>query len=141
MSIGRGPHFLIVASIAMSAIVLAHFVDWWVLEHLAAPRFQETDLGRMFRVLGFIPLWICVALATVLGDDLTRSMSARIHRGSIVLVSAMLGGIVAEVLKVLVRRERPSANVDHYVFKSWSDDVFHSGGLGLPSSHVLVAFA
>ncbi|MBC8145442.1 MAG: phosphatase PAP2 family protein [bacterium] len=129
-----------VLAIAIAVIVLAHCADWWTLHHLAMPRFQESDLGRMFRIVGFIPLWICIAIAIVLTSDETSSLRARMRRGVLVLSSAIVGGMVAEVAKILIRRERPSDGIDHYVFRPWGDDALYSGGFGLPSSHVLVAF-
>jgi membrane-associated phospholipid phosphatase len=52
-----------------------------------------------------------------------------------------VGGIVAEVLKLLFRRERPEAHAGAYVFRSWRDHAVSTAGLSLPSSHALVAFA
>lgn len=126
---------------AVIAVVLAHLADWWVLAHLSIPRFQETDLGRMFRIAGFIPLWICIAIAIVLCDTSVRTRRARVVRGALPLCAAIAGGIVAELAKILIRRERPNVDIEHYVFRSWSGDALYSGGFGLPSSHVLVAFA
>jgi undecaprenyl-diphosphatase len=52
-----------------------------------------------------------------------------------------MGGLLAEILKLILRRDRPRAHDGEYVFRAFSDRPFHSGGLALPSSHVLVAFS
>jgi membrane-associated phospholipid phosphatase len=57
------------------------------------------------------------------------------------LIAAALGGLAAELLKLLLRRERPEAHAGEYVFRSWSSHPLSTAGLALPSSHALVAFA
>ena len=132
---------LLVAAGFAIAIAGAHLLDGWVFEHLQLPRLAESDLGRMLRVLGFLPLWIIVAAAVALGAERSIPAKLRRRRGWLVVGSAALGGIVAEGLKILLRRERPAAGVDGYRFRPWSEETFATAGLGLPSSHALVAFA
>jgi hypothetical protein len=55
--------------------------------------------------------------------------------------SAALGGIVAELLKIGLRRQRPGLSNGAHVFRSWSDQPLSTAQLGLPSSEVAVAFA
>ncbi len=52
----------------------------------------------------------------------------------------MAGG-VAELLKMLVRRERPGLHDGAYVFRAFSDRPFRTTDLGFPSGHAMVAFA
>ena len=56
-----------------------------------------------------------------------------------VLISAALSGLLAELLKLIIRRERP-ADLEHYVFRNITDHTWSTSGLGLPSSHAAVAF-
>ncbi|HEX7242349.1 MAG TPA: phosphatase PAP2 family protein [Longimicrobiaceae bacterium] len=126
-----------------AALLAAHLVDRWAYAHLASPGFAGTDLGRMLRVMGFLPLWIAAALALVLTDwprRLTESLYAALARGALLLGGAVAGGLAAELLKLLFRRERPRAHGGEYVFRAWSERPFSTGGLALPSSHALVAF-
>jgi len=132
--------FLIVAAIAL---VLAHLADRWAYVHLYRPRFQDSDLGRMLRVMGFLPLWMAAALALALCDRplrATRSAYAAASRGLLLFASATTGGIAAELLKLLFRRERPRAHAGAYVLRAWTDRPFSTSGLSFPSSHALVAF-
>jgi membrane-associated phospholipid phosphatase len=131
--------------LAISAVLLlvAHLADRWASVHLVFPKFGETDLGRLLRIQGFLPTWIIVAAALVMADWPLRAVQgtrAAYRRGALVLGSATLGGALAEVLKILIRRERPASEVGGYVFRAWSDRPFSTAGLGIPSSHVLVAF-
>jgi len=53
---------------------------------------------------------------------------------------AAVGGGLAELTKILVRRLRPSAEAGAYAFRAWSDRPFSTSGLGMASSHAGVAF-
>ena len=53
----------------------------------------------------------------------------------------LAAGLVCEVLKLLLRRERPGLHEGAYVFRSFADHPWSTTNIGLPSSHVMVAFA
>ena len=132
---------LLISAIWIVAIACAHALDWWALESLAIPSLAETDLGRMLRVLGYVPLWLCVGIAIALCEDPTRRRWHRLRRGTLIVGAAVIGGIVAELAKIIIRRERPDLTMGVYSFRAWSDQTLHTGGLGMPSSHALVALA
>jgi membrane-associated phospholipid phosphatase len=123
------------AAIAATVIIAAHLIDGWAYSALAHPRVYDGDLGRMLRVMGFVPLWAAAALALALHDW------PRLRRGALLLGAPIAGGIGAELLKLLLRRERPWAHDGEYVFRAFSERPFSTGGLALPSSHAMVAFA
>jgi membrane-associated phospholipid phosphatase len=131
------------ALIAALLIAVAHLLDRWAYVNLAMPNVYGSDLGRMFRVMGFVPLWMLAAGALVLHDWPQRARlgtAAVLRRGLLLFGSAALSGIAGELLKLLFRRERPRAHDGEYVFRAFGERPFHSGGLGLPSSHAVVAF-
>ena len=126
-----------------AAIVLAHLVDRWAFTHLADAGLGGSDLGRMLRVMGFLPLWATAGLALVLHDwplRAERGTRAAFARGVLLLLGAGLGGLAAELLKLVFRRERPRAHAGEYVFRAWTERPLSTGGLALPSSHALVAW-
>jgi membrane-associated phospholipid phosphatase len=128
---------------ALLAIVLAHLLDGWAYAHLAAPKFANTDLGRLLRVQGFLPTWIFLGSALVLHDwprRIAEGTAAAFRRGLLVVGAAALGGGLAELVKILVRRQRPAAGAGEYLFRAWSDRPLSTSGLGMASSHVGVAF-
>ncbi len=132
--------FLLASSLALA---LAHLVDWWAAAHLVQPKFQNTDLGRLFRIQGFLPTWIFVGAALVLVDWPLRSIGggwAAFRRGALVVGSAALSGALGELLKIVIRRQRPGQSAGEYLFREWADRPLSTAGLGLPSSHVVVAF-
>jgi membrane-associated phospholipid phosphatase len=58
----------------------------------------------------------------------------------LLLFSPAVAGGVAEVLKIVLRRERPGLHEGGYVFRPFADRLFDTRDLGLPSSHTMVAF-
>lgn len=134
--------FLIVAGVLVG---VSHGLDPWAQVALADPYIYEADFGRLLRVIGFYPLWLLVALGLILSDWTPNAPAgtrrACIRRGLPVLVAPALGGLVAEIGKISFRRLRPGEIPGEYVFRPFLERPFYSGGLGLPSSHTLVAFA
>ncbi len=129
--------FLLITLVVFAA---ASMLDRWSFERLIYMRVYERDWGRMFRIFGYLPLWALLAAALVLHDR-AALLVAPWRRGGLLLSSAALGGLTAEVLKLLLRRERPRLTGGSYEFRPFTQDPFSTGGLGLPSSHTLVAFA
>lgn len=123
-----------VALICAVAIVAAHLLDGWAWLHLVDPAIYEIDRGRVLRVVGYYPLWIAMAAALW--------FQTKDRRNALLLgVVPGLGGVAAEVLKLLLRRERPGPHDGEYFFRSFAERPFSTSGLALPSSHALVAFA
>ncbi|MBL8746610.1 MAG: phosphatase PAP2 family protein [Phycisphaerae bacterium] len=138
------------ARVVITAVVMAAgfgimcLVDRPVFRALDWPWAEREDWHRMLRVMGFVPLWIVAGLAVGL---LTRNRDG-FHRrsspaalGMFVALAPLIAGLVAEPLKLVFRRERPDASNLRYVFRSWDTETFSTSGLGLPSSHAMVAFA
>jgi membrane-associated phospholipid phosphatase len=138
-----GPEILFAASVTL-LFVIAQPADQWVFHHFAYPAIYDHGWGRMLRVAGYVPLWGLVALALVLHawvPRVGRTLRASSRRGLLLLWSAALGGAVAELLKLALRRERPGLTDGAHVFRPWSDRPFATAQLGLPSSEAAVAFA
>jgi membrane-associated phospholipid phosphatase len=130
---------LLAAAVVLSVATL---LDGWAYANLVDPRIYERDWGRLLRVIGYLPLWILMAAALVLHDRGEQPRGIPVwRRGALLFGAALTGGVAAEVLKLLLRRERPRLTDGEYFFRAFGDRPFHSGGIGLPSSHTLVAFA
>ncbi len=104
------------------------------------PRIYERDWSMLLRVQGFLGTWVAVALATWL-QERPRDPARAARLGQLVLGAPVLGGALAELLKIVIRRARPMLGDGEYVFRPWDDRPFSSAGLALPSSHTMVAFA
>ena len=131
------------AVVSLLALLLAHLFDGWAYRTLAVEDVYGDDLGRLFRVMGYLPTWLLASLALVLTDWPRRAFEgtrAALRRGGLLLAAVLASGIVGELLKLVFRRERPRAHDGEYVFRAFTERPFHSGGLALPSTHAVVAF-
>jgi len=121
--------------VALLAITTAHLLDPWLYQHFRMPDIYSEDWGRLLRVLGFLPLWFVLALALWLHER-----PAPLARPAMLALSPTFAGIAAELLKLVLRRERPGAHAGEYFYRSFGERTFSTSGLALPSSHALVAF-
>lgn len=128
--------------LAVSATVVAQLCDQFAWQHMRDLRIYDKDLGRLLRLIGYLPTWLIVAGALWLQDrgdaSATRGWG---WRGGLVILAPTAGGAVAELSKMLVRRLRPSEEVFAYAWRPYAEDPTSTRGLGMPSSHTMVAFA
>lgn len=121
-------------------------LDRVALGFLAFPTARLHDWHRALRVLGYLPVWLVVGLAFLMveypGARAASGGSRWAARGLSLGLSPALAGLGAEALKLILRRERPdnAGEFTGYLFRSFSDGPLRSVGLGLPSSHAMVAF-
>jgi membrane-associated phospholipid phosphatase len=111
---------------------LAFWLDPWVWKQLSYPTVYDHDWGRVLRVIGSLVFWAPLALAVGLEG----------RKGAWLLLAApAVAGAAGELLKLLVRRERPGLHEGNYVYRSFAERPFDSHDIGFPSSHAVVAFA
>jgi len=123
---------VLLGAVSAVALLAAHWLDFRAETALAWPAANDRDWGRMLRVAGFAPTWLVVAAAMWLEN--------RRDRAAVALIAAVAAaGVGAEIIKLLVRRERPEAGMMGYAFRSFADHPFDSRDFGFPSSHVMVA--
>jgi membrane-associated phospholipid phosphatase len=129
-------------AITVAATLTATLVDTWTYQHIHNPRVYELDWGRMLRVMGFLGTWLALAVAVRLieGPDAASRPRAR-RRANLLFWTAALGGLAAELLKLLFRRVRPEVHDGLYGFRPFDERTWSTAGLALPSSHAMVAFA
>ncbi len=124
--------------IALSAIVLAHLLDASAWRSARLLSVNDKDWGRLLRSMGYLPTWGIIALGYWLQQ---RDDTRRARYAAALLLAPALGGALAEVLKLLVRRLRPDPELFQYAFRPFAEGPWSNRGMGMPSSHVLVAFA
>lgn len=128
-------------AVTLAATAVALLVDHTAFELFNAPKVYDKDFGRLLRIMGFAGTWLALALAVGFqhdGSEAGRLRSRR--RGWLVFWSPVLAGVLAEVLKIVVRRERPALNDGAYGFRPWDERTWSGAGLAFPSSHAAVAF-
>ena len=131
--------------VGVALLVVAHLLDPWAGHALRLPSANDRDWGRLLRILGFAPTWLAIAGLFWL-ESRDRSgppeRAADLARtGWAIVIAVAVGGILAELAKLLIRRERPTAEFLGYQFRSFADAPFSTRSLGMPSSHTAVAFA
>lgn len=124
--------------VSLALIGLAHLLDAPAWRALRMPGVNDKDWGRLLRSMGYLPTWGLVGLAYWLHH---RGAPTRGRLTALLVLAPTVGGIVAEVLKLLVRRLRPDPELFGYGFRAFADGPWSNRGMGMPSSHVLVAFA
>lgn len=132
------PSQLRLAAYFVLLVIAAHILDPLAFRYVRIENIHDEDWGRMLRVMGFVPLWLAASAALVLHDRTPPRAILR-SRGGLIALGAILGGAAAELLKLVFRRLRPG-EFGEYLFRPFTERPFSTGGLGLPSSHALVAF-
>ena len=122
---------------AAALVAAASLTDRWAFAHFNLPTVYDQGWGRLIRTLGYLPFWLLV------GFGIHRSSSTSSTRRSalLLMLAPTLSGALSELLKLLVRRERPGPNAGEYVFRAFTDRPFSTAGLGMPSGDTIVAFA
>lgn len=129
------------AVIGAVAFTIALTIDHVTHRAVQAPQAHREDWYRLLRVLGYVPTWLVVALAFLLTDRRRPRVEGAWWpaRGLYLACSVIAAGLGSELLKLLIRRERPQGN-GQYAFRSFMEDTLSTSGLGLPSGHAMVAF-
>jgi len=126
-------------SITLAFLMVPALGDQWAYARLYQVRLYDHDWAMALRAFGTLYVWIPLALVIWLVQrDGDRALAKR--RSLLVIGSPVLAGLLCEVMKLLIRRERPDVAVGEWVFRAWSDHTFSTAGLATPSSHTMVAF-
>ena len=124
--------------LAVVAITVAHALDATAWRSARLLTVNDKDWGRLLRSMGYLPTWGIVALGYWLQQ---RDHPRRSPYAWALVVGPALGGALAELLKLSIRRLRPNPDLFEYVFRPVAEGPLSNRGMGMPSSHVLVAFA
>jgi membrane-associated phospholipid phosphatase len=134
-----------IARLRTTAIILAGFIILTLLDFPLLHLFymgdersiENHDWYRMLRVVGYLGTWAVVGFLFILHD---RNR----HRGAAVFLSALTAGALAELLKLIIGRERPvdgnQLQEGFYHFRPFLSGFTDGSNLGLPSSHAATAF-
>lgn len=130
----------IALAITLAFLMIPALGDQWAYAHLHINRVYDKDWAMMFRVVGRFEVWIPVTLILWLVQR-ERDPSRAKRNAFLLLGSPALAGLLCELLKIVIRRERPDVDHGVWVFRSWDvHQWWSSAGLSTPSSHTMVAF-
>ena len=129
------------------ALAIASLLDrpvWRAVSELP-DSFIGGDWHRALRSMGFLPVWLVLSFAMALVNSQstngTHNLRLALRWPLLLSAAVLLAGGLGEILKVLIRRERPLLTEGEYVWRSFADRPFEGGELGMPSTHAVVAFA
>lgn len=136
--------FLFAACVALAIASLLDRPVWRTVSELPGS-FITGDWHRALRSMGFLPVWLVLSFAMALINSQSVNGTSNLRlalRWPLLLSAAVLcAGGLGEILKVLIRRERPLLTGGEYVWRSFTDRPLEGGELGMPSTHATVAFA
>lgn len=98
---------------------------------------------NVLKETGYYFTWIIVGIAILLMDFSKREKGnyKYLKRSLFLVSSSLISGIIAEILKIVIRRERPQPLFfTGGNFRGWDGAWWRSNDLGTPSSHAMVAF-
>ncbi|MBI1372639.1 MAG: phosphatase PAP2 family protein [Phycisphaera sp.] len=151
----RQPHnrhaILIAVTCALTFGLIAAFaLDYVVWALLNEREYRESDKFRLLKAAGYLPTWFLMGAALVLMDWPRKAidgLGVAMRRGVLLVVSATAGGLSSELLKLVLRRERPPkpphgewTGLYHWIGFDDADHVLSTAGLSMPSSHSSIAF-
>lgn len=125
--------------ITLAFLLVPALGDQWAYAHLHINKVYDKDWAMALRAFGTFYVWLPVALILWLVQREQNAAAAK-KNAYLLLGSPALAGILCEVMKLLIRRERPDVDHGAWVFRPWSEHTFSSAGLSTPSSHAMVAF-
>ncbi len=132
-----GAALLLYASFSLDPFVYRWFPD-------PPPTGTPFELYDLLRSAGYLPVWVLVALILSLADSArleTEGLRALFRRGGALLMTVLLAGAASELVKMLVRRERPNTHAGATVFHPLLPHPFETSNLSFPSGHATLAFA
>jgi membrane-associated phospholipid phosphatase len=136
---------LIAAGFLLAALLwLAHALDPLAQRYIHLDNPLKLDWVKLFRITGYLPTWLLAGAAVWMIDARARQAFAwpSIRRAVWLAANPALTGLVCEITKLAVRRERPesaTAQGAQYIFRAWETTPWSTSGLGFPSSHVGVS--
>jgi membrane-associated phospholipid phosphatase len=136
--------------VLLAGVVVTTLVDqsvwgaWHPADEAAKVAFEKRDVVQMLRSMGYVPTWIAIGAAAWLlrlGERgrMSGHTGSGAWRGWLITISAALAGGLAELLKLIVARERPGID-GAYVWRGLFSGFTNPGNLGMASSHAGVAF-
>lgn len=132
----------LLASLAIMVVATAADQPLWRAVHHIDPAVRSSGWFQALRSLGYLPVWMAVAVAVILVDRSARRAAwPAASRGLLLATSVVAASGLGEILKLLIRRLRPELAGGEYVFRPFIEDPLSTSGLGMPSGHAMVAFA
>ncbi|GMV26762.1 MAG: hypothetical protein AMXMBFR58_27930 [Phycisphaerae bacterium] len=120
---------------AVGFIVVTSLDKWLWAALLTDKPIESRDWYRMLRIAGYLPTWVIAGTVVAIVGRHARGIGPGIALAG----SAAMAGLAAEILKLVIARERPG-ETGEYVYRGIFAGFADGSNLGMPSSHAAVAF-
>ena len=127
-------------AVTLAFLVVPALLDQWGYHHAVVKNVYDQDWARLLRVMGFWPTWLTIAIAVFLQHREVDVVAAKKYFW-LIAGSPAVAGLLCEIMKLLIRRERPETADGEWSFRGWDDHPWSTAGLSTPSSHTMVACA
>lgn len=128
-------------AITLAFLVVPAIADQWVYLNVHHKNVNDLDWARMLRLMGWWPTWALLAGTLWLHERGSAATAVVANRRALLVAgSPAVAGLLCEILKLVIRRERPNTGAGEWLFRAWDDRTFSTAGLATPSSHTMVAF-
>lgn len=127
-------------ALSLVAMGMALVLDGWILEKMPPEGTEFGDLYHLLRSIGYLPTWIAFCLLFTFATQKENRLS---RRGPALIIgfTAAGSGIIASILKVLVRRLDPQQMAEgSWQLAPWEGNWWDGTDLCFPSEHAAVAF-
>ncbi len=127
-------------AVTLAFLVVPALLDQWGYHHAVVKNVYDQDWARLLRVMGFWPTWLTIGAVVYLQHREVDVAAAKKYFW-LIAGSPAVAGLLCEIMKLLIRRERPETADGEWSFRGWDDHPWSTAGLSTPSSHTMVAFA
>jgi membrane-associated phospholipid phosphatase len=118
------------------ALVVISLLDRPAYRFFNAPETEGKEWYKLLRIVGYFPTWVLIGLALDFGG---RKRTGRFSDGILLMAGAGLSGAAAEIMKLVIGRQRPGPDGE-YIYRGLFAGFRDGSNLGMPSSHAAVAF-
>ncbi len=143
MQIEPIPRWIAVLTVLM--LIFALYLDGPITSRMPADETRFGDFHHLLRALGYLPTWFIIGLLLILSGKSDQSGAGKTAALAIVS-TATLSGLLAEILKVFVRRPDPGIGTlgswTPVVLEGgwWNPEWWNGADLCFPSGHAAVAW-
>src|SRR5262249_48606680 len=100
--------------VTLAFLGIPALADQWVYAHWSVPHVYDRDWAMALRATGTLYVWIPVALIVWLVQR-ERDANGAKRRALLIVGSPAVAGLLCEIMKLLIRRERPDVGAGEWV--------------------------
>lgn len=126
--------------VSIGLLIASIYLDKTISTRMPPEGTSFGDFHHLLRSLGYLPTWFIVGLLLVTSAP-PKLKKSRLSAALFILLTAMVTGIIAELLKIPVRRPDPVMGLEgSWKRVPWGEEWWNGSDLCFPSGHAAVAW-